>query len=178
MPDPRSQVRGRRAFAVALAVPFLWLAPRSHAGGGPDGHGAPLGHGAPIGSYEKLTRCELAVYRGPETPLYSNRPYHTTGRAEAAVGLQFCRGPRHGTQLWIVEASAPTTLVAFAAESFGLEVHGWSASPAPVRVAAAGVPLDRIYTRDLPAGRYVVRQAFAHTAIVVFWDPAVVRLAR
>jgi hypothetical protein len=94
------------------------------------------------------------------------------------VGLAFCRGHRHGTNVWIVEISKPTTLVAFGNEAFGLERRGWAPSEETLLVAAAGTPLDRIYTKRLGQGRYVVRQGFAPTAPIVFWDEEAVRLAR
>jgi hypothetical protein len=39
------------------------------------------------------------------------------------------------------------------------------------------VPLDRVYTKHFPPGRYVIRQGFTRTAPLVFWDEAAVRLA-
>jgi hypothetical protein len=118
------------------------------------------------------------VYRGPETALYADRPYHTAERVDAAVGLAFCRGARHGANVWIVEVSQPTALVVFGSEAFGLERSGWAATPEPVFVAAAGLPFDRIYTKRFDPGRYVIRQGFAATAPIVLWDEAAVALLR
>jgi hypothetical protein len=128
------------------------------------------GRGPLVSEYDAITACETAIYRGADTPLYSNRPYHTAEPVRSAESLAFCRGARHGTNVWILEVTRPTTLVAFGNRAFGLERRGWTLDGAPVFVAAAGVPLDRVYTRRIEAGRFVIRQGFTRSAPIVFWN--------
>ena len=174
----RGKTIGARAAVSALALANLLTIASPGRGQDPAGGAALAGRGALVAPYAEITSCSQAVYRGPKTALYANRPYHTAERVDSAVGLVFCRGNRHGTDLWIVEVSKPTTLVAFGSEAFGLERRGWALSEETVFVAAAGVPFDRIYTKHLAPGRYVVRQGFAPTAAIVFWDAEAVRLVR
>jgi hypothetical protein len=176
--DDLSRARpGSRALVAALVAAHLLTI--SAAAGGDDADRAwQRGRGSLVNLYADITACNVAVYRGESTALYSNRPYHTTQPAESAVGLHFCRGPRHGTQMWILEASKATTLVAFGNAAFGLESRGWVRSPAPLRVEAAGVALDTIYTRTIPAGRHVIRQGFSPTSPVILWDAEAVQVAR
>ena len=136
------------------------------------------GRGPLVSPFDEITACEPGVYRGPQTPLYSNRPYHTAQLVAAARGLSFCRGARHGTNVWIVEIAHTTTLVAFGTGAFGLERRGWQASDDPVRVEAAGVVFDRVYTRRVEPGRYVIRQGFSRSAPIVLWDAEAVQPAR
>ena len=139
---------------------------------------APGGRGALVSRYQEITSCSKSVYRGPETILYADRPYHTAERVDAAVGLAFCRGARHGAKVWIVEVSKPTTFVAFGNEALGLDQRRWTPSEESLSVATSGAPLDKIYTRHFAPGRYVIRQGFATTAPVVLWDEVAVRLVR
>lgn len=178
MTDPRGKSAGARAALIAVALANLLTIASAGRGENPGSEAAPGGRGRLVSPYEKITFCAQAVYRGPETALYANRPYHTAERAETAVGLAFCRGARHGTNVWTVEVSKPTTLVAFGNEAFRLERRGWVPSEEPLLVAAPGVSLDRIYTKRFAPGRYVIRQGFAATAPLVFWDEAAVRLVR
>ena len=173
-----TSTRGGKAAAV-LAVGLAPLLAIAAAGCGetPGSDTVVKGRGLLVSPYAETTACVRAVYRGPETALYSDRPYHTAQRVEAAAGLGFCRGARHGTNVWIVEISRPTTLVAFGAASFGLERRGWSPRDEALLVAAAGVPLDRVYTKGYPPGRYVIRQGFTRTAPLIFWDQAAVHLS-
>ena len=174
----RGKTIGARATVIALALANLLIIASPGRGQHPAKSAAPAGRGALVTPYTEITFCSQAVYRGPETALYANRPYHTAERVDSAVGLAFCRGNRHGTNLWIVEVSKPTTLVAFGSQAFGLERRGWAPSEEALFVAAAGVPLDRIYTKHFGPGRYVVRQGFAPTAPIIFWDAEAVRLVR
>jgi hypothetical protein len=128
------------------------------------------GRGPLVSEYDAITACETAIYRGAETPLYSNRPYHTAEPVQAVTGLAFCRGERHGTNVWILDVTRPSTLVAFGNRAFGLERRGWTLVDAPVLVDAAGVPLDRVYERRIEPGRFVIRQGFTRSASIVFWD--------
>jgi hypothetical protein len=134
------------------------------------------GRGPLVSEFETITACETTVYDGSETPLYSNRPYHTAAPVAAVQGLEFCRAARHGTNVWILEISRPTTLVAFGNRAFGLERRGWTLADAPVLVEAAGMPLDGIYTRRFETGRFVIRQGFTRSAPIVFWDPEVAQI--
>ena len=177
MVDLRKARPGLRARVVALAAAHLLTIAAAAGGDEAANRSWQRGRGPLVSLYADLTACNAAVYRGPETPLYSNRPYHTSERAEAALGLHFCRGPRHGTQLWIIEVSKPTTLVAFGNAALGLELRGWERSAASVRVEAAGLALNAIYTKKLPAGRHVIRQGFSATAPVVLWDSEAVKIA-
>jgi hypothetical protein len=178
MNDVRGKNIGARAAVVAVALVNLLTIASAGYGKNPERDAAPGGRGALVSPYAEVTSCAKAVYRGPETALYANRPYHTAERVDAAVGLAFCRGTRHGTNVWIVEISKPTTLVAFGSEAFGLERRGWTRIEEALFVVAAGLPLDRIYTKRFGPGRYVIRQGFAATAPLVFWDEAAVKLVR
>ena len=169
---------GARAALVAVALANLLAMAWAGCGENSEGGAVPGGRGALVGPYDEVASCSKVVYRGPKTVLYSNRPYHTSQRVEAAMGLAFCRGARHGTNVWTVEVSKPTTIVAFGTAAFGLEQRGWTPSQAALLVAAAGVPLDRIYTKRFPPGRYVIRQGFTRTAPLVFWNQEAVRLVR
>ena len=174
MTGARETKTGARAAVIALAS-LLTIAPAGH-GQNPGSQAARGGRGALVSPYREITSCSKAVYRGPETVLYANRPYHTAERVEAAVGLGFCRRARHGTNVWIVEVSKPTTFVAFGNEALGLDRRGWAPSEEVLSVATSGAPLDRIYTKHFAPGRYVIRQGFAATAPVVLWDEQAVRL--
>ena len=135
------------------------------------------GRGPLVSEYATITACETAIYRGAETPLYSNRPYHTTEPVHGVQGMGFCRGARHGTNVWILEVARTTTLAAFGNQAFGLEGRGWTLSDASVLVAAAGVPFDRVYTRRIEPGRFVIRQGFTRSAPIVFWDTKAARIS-
>ena len=178
MTGTRGKNIGTRATFIAVALANLLTIALAACGENSGSAGAQGGRGPLVSPYDELASCAKAVYRGPNTALYSNRPYHTARQVDAAVGLAFCRGARHGTSVWTVEVSRPTTLVAFGTEAFGLEQRGWTASEEAIFVTAAGVPLDRVYTKRFPAGRYVIRQGFTPTAPIVFWDDTAVRLAR
>lgn len=136
------------------------------------------GRGLLVSPREEITACAKAVYEGPETLLYSNRPYHTEGTAAVARGLTFCRGARHGTNVWAIDVVRPTLLVVFGNAADGLDARGWTRDDEPLEVAAAGVPLNQIYTRSFPVGRYVIRQGFTPAAPIVLWDATAARLAR
>lgn len=174
----RGKDHGARAAVIAVALASLLAMASAGCGEDRQREAAPGGRGALVSPYAEITSCEKAVYRGPETALYANRPYHTAERVDAALGRAFCRGARHGTKVWIVEISKPTTLVAFGSEAFGLERRGWVPIDETLSVAAAGLSLDRIYTKRFGPGRYVIRQGFASTAPLVFWDESAVRLVR
>ena len=135
------------------------------------------GRGPLVSEYATITACETAIYRGAETPLYSNRPYHTTEPVRGVQGMGFCRGARHGTNVWILEVARTTTLAAFGNQAFGLKGRGWTLSDASVLVAAAGVPFDRVYTRRIEPGRFVIRQGFTRSAPIVFWDTKAARIS-
>ena len=178
MTGTRGKNTGTRATFIAVAFANLLTIALAACGESSGSGAAQGGRGGLVSPYAELASCAKAVYRGPNTALYSNRPYHTARPVDAAVGLAFCRGPRHGTNVWTVEVSQPTTFVAFGSEAFGLERRGWIASEEAIFVAAAGVPLDRVYAKRFPAGRYVIRQGFTPTAAIVFWDETAVRLVR
>jgi len=173
----RSKRFGRGTACAAIALAHLLTIAAAARAGGPGGDPRQRGRGPLLSPYAEITACERAVYRGPETRLYANRPYHTAAQVGAVVGHAFCRGARHGTGIWIIDVLRPTTLVAFGNAEFGLEARGWAVSDAEVYVGAAGVALDRVYTRRVEPGRYVIRQGFTPAAPVVFWDEADVRLA-
>lgn len=178
MVERRRASSGFRALIAALAAAHLLTIPAVADSGDAPPHNRQRGRGSVVSPHDEITACDVAVYRGAGTALYSNRPYHTTQPIEAALGLHFCRGPRHGTQLWILEVSQPTTFTAFGNAAFELESRGWTRSPTPLRVEAAGVALDAIYTKAIPAGRHVIRQGFSPTAPVILWDSRAVRVAR
>jgi hypothetical protein len=178
MAGPRETRTGARTAVIAVALASLLTISPAGCGQNPGSEAAPRGRGALVSPYQKITSCSKAAYRGPETALYADRPYHTAERVDAAVGLAFCRGTRHGTNVWIVEISKPTTFVAFGNEALGLDRRGWAPSEEALSVATSGAPLDRIYTKHFAPGRYVVRQGFAATAPLVLWDEEAVRLVR
>jgi hypothetical protein len=167
-----------RSSALGLALTSLLMIASTACGENSPDELPSRGRGPLVSPFDEITACEPAVFRGPQTPLYSNRPYHTAQSVHAARGLSFCRGARHGTNVWIVDISRATTLVAFGTSAFGLERRGWQASPDPVRVEAAGVVFDRVYTRRIEPGRYVIRQGFTPSAPIVLWEPEAVRPAR
>jgi hypothetical protein len=178
MTGTRGKRIGARAACIAVALGNLLTIASVGCGEKPGIGPALRGRGTLVAPLEAIASCSKAVYRGPETPLYSNRPYHTAERVDAAVGLAFCRGARHGTSLWIVEVSQPTTLLAFGTEAFGLAERGWARSKATLLVFFNDTATTEIYTKRFTPGRYVIRQGFTPTAPVVFWDEEAVRLVR
>jgi hypothetical protein len=189
MPDRRHGLRPRLPFAPFEALRCFEAAGLFAALGllasaftacseAPDAAANLRGRGPLVSPYADITHCATARYDGPETPLYSNRPYHTQAPVESVRGHVFCRGERHGTNVWIIDVSHATRLVAFGNADFGLEDRDWTASDESVRVEAAGIPFDRVYTRHVEPGRYVIRQGFSSSAPLVFWDDAAVAPAR
>lgn len=166
----------RRGTALFLGLGLLAASGAGFAGGAPQATPAQRGRGALVGPVEQVTTCQLATYTGADTPLYSNRPYRTTETVPALANLRFCRGARHGTDIWTLEVLRATELLALAGAVHALPERGWSAADVPVLVEAAGVPLDRLYRKRFEPGRYLIRQAFARTAIVVFWSPEDARI--
>ena len=134
------------------------------------------GRGALVAERPPFGGCQAATYAGPETRLFSDRPYRTASRVDELEGLRFCRGARHGSALWLFEVERPTTLFALASADFGLEREGWVVADSSVRVAAAGAAFDRLYRRELPPGRYALRQGYATTSLPVFWHEGDLRL--
>ena len=122
-------------------------------------------------------RCETAEYVGPETILYADRPYHTEAAVPELVGLQFCRGRRHGQAIWLLEVGEPTTLYALAAEKHALARDGWNRSDSRVRVEATGLAFDRLYSKRLEPGLYGIRYGRATTAHPIFWNGDHARVA-
>jgi len=167
---------GRARTAVAALSNLLIL---GLAGCGEIADEAPAepGRGPLVSPAAEITACEPAIYEGARTLLYSNRPYHTTQDVAPALGLTFCRGERHGTNVWRLEIERPTTLIVFGRDGDGLASRGWTPMDAPLEVAAAGRVLDRIYRRDFAAGRYVIRQGFHATAPIVLWNARAARPA-
>jgi hypothetical protein len=120
-------------------------------------------------------RCEQVAYQGPQTALYSDRPYRTAGVVPALEGFSFCRSHRHGQEVWLFEAVRPTTLLTLASERHQLEGAGWKRLDVAVRVEAAGLPLDGLYEHRIEPGRWAIHYGHARTANPVFWRPADVR---
>lgn len=169
----------RPQLLVALLASLTLLAPAfTGCSEPPEAAGDLRGRGPLVSLHADITRCTTARYEGPETRLYSNRPYHTEGRVDSLLGLGFCRGERHGTNVWTIDVSQATTLRALGNVGFGLEDRGWSPQAERVRVEAAGTPLDRVYTRRVEAGRYVIRQGFTRAAPLVFWDESAVAVVQ
>ncbi len=129
------------------------------------------GRGQLVAPLAAATTCDPAVYEGPGTQLYSNRPYHTEGRVDALVGHAFCRGERHGNRVWTLEVSKTTQLFALGTTGHDLGRTGWKRIDSRVRVQAAGAAFDGLYARSFAPGRYVIRQDFSRTAPPVFWAP-------
>jgi hypothetical protein len=170
--EAKSERRSRsRAAAIGLACANLLIFAPLACGEKPIEAQTLRGRGPLVSPLAEITACERATYRGPETALYSNRPYHTEAPVERAVGLAFCRAARHGTQVWILEVTRATTLVAFGNAAFDLDTRGWAPSDDVLQVDAAGTPLDRVYTRRVEPGRYAIRQGFTRSAPIVLWDP-------
>jgi hypothetical protein len=178
MTEAREGKTGARAAVIAVAFASLLATAPAGCSQDPESKAAPRGRGTLVSPHQKITSCSKDVYRGPETLLYADRPYRTAERVDAAVGLAFCRGARHGTNLWTVEVSKATTFVAFGNEALRLDQRGWTPSEETLSVVTSGAPLDRIYTKRFAPGRYVIRQGFATTAPVVLWDDEAVRLVR
>ncbi len=129
--------------------------------------------GAPLGI---APRCEQVAYQGPQTALYSDRPYRTSGVVRALEGYSFCRSHRHGQEVWLFEVIRPTTLLTLASRRHELEEAGWKRVDVAVRVEAAGLPLDGLYEHRVEPGLYAIHYGHARTANPVFWRPADVRL--
>jgi hypothetical protein len=174
--ERRSRSRARTA-AIGFACANLLIFASTACGENPSTEPMLRGRGPLVGPFEELTACEVATYHGKDTALYSNRPYHTAGPVPRAEALAFCRGARHGTNVWLLDVARATTLVAFANSAFRLEERGWTPSDDALRVDAAGTPLDRLYTRAVEPGRYVIRQGFTRSAAIVLWDPTAARPA-
>ncbi|MBW2665692.1 MAG: hypothetical protein JRE13_05310 [Deltaproteobacteria bacterium] len=173
----RSKTSRARGAAISLALlNFLTFATAACDQNPPDER-ILHGHGPLVSEYDAITACETAIYRGAETSLYSNRPYHTAEPVPAVQGMGFCRGARHGTNVWILEVTRTTTLTAFGTRAFGMERRGWTLGSASVLVAAAGVSFDRVYTRRIGPGRFVIRQGFTRSAPIVFWDTEAARIS-
>jgi hypothetical protein len=136
------------------------------------------GHGKLVAPLEEATSCKLTVYEGPQTPLYTDRPYRTATRVEALVGRSFCRAERHGARSWIVEVSQPTELLTLGNEGHHLEEMGWRRLDESVRVEAAGVPFDALYAKRFEPGRYLIRQDFSRTPPPLFWQAEHAHIAR
>jgi len=134
------------------------------------------GRGQLVAPLARATRCDPAVYEGPETRLYSNRPYHTNARVDALVGHAFCRGERHGGRVWALEVSKTTQLLALGTTGHDLGRTGWKRIDSRVRVQAAGASFDGLYARTFAPGRYLIRQDFSRTAPPVFWAPGDARV--
>jgi len=131
----------------------------------------------PAGSpLELAPSCEQVRYQGPQTALYSDRPYRTDGTVGALEGYSFCRSHRHGNEVWLFEVIRATTFLTLASERHRLEDAGWKRVDVPVRVDAAGLVLDRLYQRRLEPGRYAIQYGHARTANPVFWKPADARV--
>lgn len=126
----------------------------------------------PAGSpLEVAPRCEQVRYLGPETALYSDRPYRTNGVIGALEGYSFCRSHRHGQEVWLLEVVRATTLLTLASGRHQLEEAGWKRVDVAVRVDAAGLPLDGLYEHRVEPGRYAIHYGQARTANPVFWRP-------
>jgi hypothetical protein len=91
-------------------------------------------------------------------------------------GTLFCRGKRHGRDLWILDVSRATALFTLASAAHELEASGWRLFPEPVRVDAAGLALDRLYRLRVKPGRYAIHYGRATTASPVFWNPRDARI--
>jgi hypothetical protein len=120
--------------------------------------------------------CVPTRYEGPQTTLYIDRDYYTQETVPALVGLEFCRGRRHGKSSWMLAVSKPATLYTLANASYRLEDAGWRRLEASVRVDAAGVGFDALYALDVAPGRYLVHQSHAPTSLPVFWSSQAVRV--
>lgn len=171
-------MRGMHVAAIVLASNALVAGlatrgPSARAGGGacePEIAEARLEpSGSLVQRYEPGAACAPAVYEGAETALYADRDYHSEARVAALAGWSFCRTRRHETRAWIANVAGAVELRALATPRFALEERGWEPIDAPVRVAAAGVELDRLYRRRLEPGRYVFHRAYSRTTIPVFW---------
>jgi len=159
---------------AALATAVLQVAASASAGGEA---GAQLRPADPlIGPLSRRHKCALTRFEGPPTALYSDRPYHTDVAVPELSGRAFCRGKRHGQEVWILDVTRATTFYALASASQGLEAGGWRALETPVRVDAAGLALDRLYARRVEPGRYAIHHGHATTASPVFFDPADARV--
>jgi len=138
---------------------------------------APVPFVRPAGSLLGIAAgCEEVGYQGPQTLLYSDRPYHTSGAVGPLEGYAFCRSQRHGQEVWLIEVLRPTTFLTLASLQHQLELAGWKHVDLPVRVDAAGLSFDRLYQRSVEPGRYAIHYGHARTANPVFWRPADARM--
>ncbi len=115
--------------------------------------------------------CRAVAYTGPETRLYSDRPYHTAQAVPVLEGQRFCRDERQGRGLWILEVQRPSALYTIATAGHELERSGWRLYPEPVRVEAEDLNLDRLYRLRIEPGRYAIYYGHASPANPVFWNP-------
>jgi len=180
-PTPRwfGSVAIALSLAVSIAVSIAFVRQRAEliaarAGSERRAPSVPARH--PLRRVDASARCEPVEYAGPETPLYSDRVYHTQQRVAALAGQVFCRGARHGSALWLLDVRERTTVHAIASDAYGLEDVGWQPVAEPVSVAAAGISFDRLYALPLQPGRHLLHYGHVATAIPVFWDPEAARI--
>jgi hypothetical protein len=131
-----------------------------------------------VGPFPPGGACAPVAYTGPETLLYSDRPYHTRAKIDALQGTRFCRAGRHAREIWILDVVRNTTLYALASPKFELEKEGWRPLAADVAVRAAGVSFDTLDVKPVGPGRYVVHHGHTATTHPVFWRPADARIVR
>jgi hypothetical protein len=160
---------------VALALGASGAGESAWAGGSSETRLRPVS--GVIGPLPRHHGCLLTEYQGRSTPLYADRPYHTSGDVQELSGLSFCRGKRHGQEVWILDVIRPTTLYTLASESHALEQGGWRRLPGSVHVDAAGLDLDRLYAWRVEPGRFAIHYGHATTANPIFFDTADARLA-
>ena len=129
-----------------------------------------------LGPFWANHSCNAATYAGPETQLYSDRPYHTRETIPVLEGLRFCRAGRHGREVWILDVARDTTLYAIGSAKFELHEAGWHALAGPVDVPAAGISFDTLYAKRVGRGRYVIHYGHAATGLPVFWRPGDARI--
>ncbi len=129
-----------------------------------------------LGPFWAGRSCDAATYTGPETQLYSDRPYHTREKIPVLEGLRFCRAGRHAREVWILDVARDTTLYAIGSAKFELDEAGWHALAAPVDVRATGISFDTVYAKRVGRGRYVIHYGHAATGLPVFWRPGDVRI--
>lgn len=123
-----------------------------------------------VGDYDPAYFCDEARYEGKETPLYTDRPYHTQPNIGLIKGFHFCRTVRHGETYSLIKVAKPTTLYVIGVEAMRLDFLGWEEVHQDVFIKADGLSFDRLYRKYFLPGRYIVNHAFRKSSVPVFWD--------
>lgn len=121
--------------------------------------------------------CTLVEYRGSGTALWSDRTYHSDEPMSLVMGFNFLRTPRNHTAPYVLNVLETTFLYTLANAQDTLGTTGW------VRVEEVLVDdvikerrLNRLLSKAVPAGKYIVRPRVGGPAQPVFFSGSKVQL--